>query len=225
VTDQVTKLLLALEDPAQVRRDEFLSWTRALAGRDGVDRVEAEWLVQDAQTAHTSKPTRFFAFASLWLDPSLATSLIGEAPGPVRWFRLRERLAFDRSARPDEARPWAGIKKTTPWAPVDGVDTRTWQARYTNHGHIARAYHATCVRYRQNVVLDGSDPTIAAVSELWWTNVEDLVERFYLSEEARQLLSVDTAGFVDAARAHPTVTMHETIRVGTALTGTGGFLP
>jgi hypothetical protein len=220
----IEKVLIALEDPAPSARDDFDAWTRRLAAIDGIDRAEVEALAEDAQRAHTQKPPRFYAFASLWLPAAAVEEVLATAPGTTQWFRVRERLAFDRSARPDEVRPWAGVKKTTPWTPVDGVDTRIWQGRYTNHGHIAKAYHATCVRYRQNVVLDGSDPALRAVSELWWTNVEDLLERFYLSEEAERLLAVDTSGFVDAARAHPTVTTHETLRTGCTVTGERGFL-
>ena len=125
---------------------------------------------------------------------------------------------------PNEARPWAGVKKTTPWASVDGVDPALWQARYTNHGVLAAVHHATAVRYRQNIVLSSDVPAIAAVSELWWTNVEDLVERFTASREAQRLVGYDTLGFVDATRAHPVVTRHETLRVA-AVTGIGAFLP
>jgi hypothetical protein len=38
---------------------------------------------------------------------------------------------------------------------------------HTNHGEIAKAYHRTCVRYRQNVILEGSDDALDAVSEPW----------------------------------------------------------
>ena len=47
-------------------------------------------------------------------------------------------------------------------------------------------------------------------------NVEDLVERFYVSAEAEELVAVDTSGFVDAHRAHPTGTWHEILHIGDA---------
>ena len=218
------KLLFALEDPAPAARENFIAWAREVAQGSGVGRAEIEELDPDAQSAHTAKRVRFFAFASLWVSPDRVDQLRSGAPARAQWFQVRERLAFDRSARDDEARPWAGIKKTTPWAPVSGVDAAIWQARYTNHGEVAKAHHATCVRYRQNVVIAASVADVGAVSELWWTNTEDLVDRFYRSGEAEQLIAVDASGFVDATRAHPTVTTHETIRIG-AVTGTRGFLP
>ena len=218
------KLVLALDDPGLGARDEFVAWTRSVATGEGVGRAEVEQLADDAQRAHTRKPPRFFAFASLWLAPDRVDELVEAAPGSTQWFRVRERLAFDRSARADAARPWAGIKKTTPWAPMAGVDTRIWQGRYTNHGVLAGTHHATVVRYRQNVVEATSDPELRAISELWWTNTEDLVERFYASGEAEQLVGIDTIGFVDAARAYPTVTTHEVLRIGDARTGNEAFL-
>ncbi len=222
--DTIEKLLLALEDPSPAGRDDLTAWARKTARRDGVDRAEVEEIDEEAQRAHTNKQVRFYAFVSLWLPSEVIGDVLADAPAQIQWFRLRERVAFDRSGRPDEARRWAGIKKTTPWAPVTGVERRIWQARYTNHGLIAKAYHATVVRYRQNVVLDGSDLEFGAVSELWWTNVEDLVERFYLSAEAEQLLAVDTMGFVDAHHALPTVTKQETLRVGCYQVSERGFL-
>jgi hypothetical protein len=221
--DTIEKLLLALEDPSPAAREDFAAWTRKTATRDGVDRAEVEDIDEEAQRAHTNKKLRFYAFASLWLPSGLTGDVVADAPEQTQWFLLRERLAFDRSARRDEARRWAGIKKTTPWGPVPEVDRRIWQIRYTNHGQIAKAYHATVVRYRQNVVLDGSAPEIGAISELWWTNVEDLVERFYASEEAEQLLAVDVAGFVGRP-AYPTVTAHETLRVGSHQISERAFL-
>jgi hypothetical protein len=218
------KLIIALEDPSPTARAGFTEWARAEARAQAIQRAEIETLAPDAHAAHTAKPPRYFGFASFWSTEKSLDGLRRRAPAPSAWFLVQERMAFDRSARPDEARPWAGIKKTTPWSPIDGVDTAIWQARYTNHGEIARAYHATCVRYRQNIVLAANVPEIGAVSELWWTDVEDLVERFYLSRDAERLLAVDTMGFVDTARAHPVVTAHETLRSG-GITPTRGFLP
>ena len=211
--DTGAKLIIALEESSTAASDDFIAWARAIAATDPIRRAEVERLNADLQRAHTKKPVRFSAFASLWLDPDASNDILSALPSGTVWLRVRERLAFDRSARPDEARPWAGVKKTTPWVPVDGVEELIWQGRYTNHGFIAQAHHATCVRYRQNFVLEGSDPAIGAVSELWWTNAEDLVERFYRSREAQHLVHIDTLGFVDAARAFPTVTAHETLRV------------
>ena len=211
--DEPTKLLVALESSAPDARQEFASWARTTATHDAVSRAELEIADEHAQRAHTAKPLRFFAFAALWLAPDAVEAVLQARPAPTAWFRVRDRVAFDRSGRPDEARRWAGIKKTTPWAHVEGVEPTVWQGRYTNHGYVAAAHHATCVRYRQNVVLDGSDPAVHAVSELWFTNVEDLVERFTRSPEAAHLVHIDASGFVDAARAHPTVTTHEILRI------------
>lgn len=219
------KLIVALEDGSDGAVAAFGAWARGAAGGAGVGRAELEQLAADVQAAHTRKPVRYHAFASLWVTPDRLDEVRSAVPAPgTQWFHVRERLAFDRSARPDEARPWAGVKKTTPWAPMAGVEERIWRGRYTNHGETAKAYHATAVRYRQNVVIAGSDPEIGAVSELWWTNAEDLVERFYASAEAEQLVAIDTVGFVDAARAYPTVTTHEVLHVGAALTGTAALL-
>ena len=218
------KLVLALDDPGPAARDEFEAWTRSVGVSEGVGRAEVERLADDVHRAHTARAPRFFAFASLWLVPQRVAEVIDEVPGRVQWFRVRERLAFDRSARADAVQPWAGIKKTTPWAPARGVDARVWQGRYTNHGAVAAVHHATVARYRQNVVDEASDPELRAISELWWTNAEDLVERFYASDAAEQLVGIDAAGFVDASRAHPTVTTHEVLRIGGAVCGDEPFL-
>lgn len=220
----VRKLLLALADGSPAARETFVAWTRATATRDDVVRAEIEVVAPDVHAAHTEKPIRWFAFASLWVEPGSLATVRDARPEGSDWLLVRERLAFDRSARADEARPWAGVKKTTPWAPAAGVDTALWQARYSNHGIITAAHHATVVRYRQNVVVDASVTDVGAVSELWWTNVEDLVERFYASDDARRLVGYDTLGFVDARRAHPVVTTHETLRAG-SVTPTRAFLP
>ncbi len=213
----VQKLLFALVADAAGARVGFVDWARRAATREGVARAEVEVVAPEAHAAHSAKPIRWFAFASLWVDATDVADLRASAPDHTDWFLLRDRLAFDRSARADEARPWGGIKKTTPWASVAGVDRALWQARYTNHGVLTAAYHATAVRYRQNIVLDTSAPGVDAVSELWWTNVEDLVERFYASDEARRLVGYDTVGFVDAARAYPVVTTHEVLRAGAVI--------
>jgi hypothetical protein len=218
------KLVLALDDPAPGARHDLAGWARATAALEGVGRAELEMVDEAAHAAHTRKPPRFHAFVSLWLTPEAQESVRVDLPDRVQWFWVRERLAFDRSARDDEERPWAGIKKTTTWAAADGVERSTWQGRYTNHGALAAVHHATVARYRQNVVLEGSDPSVDAISELWWTNVEDLVERFYRSAEAQQLVAIDTVGFVDASRAHPTVTTHEILRLGGAVTTAAAFL-
>lgn len=221
---EVHKLVVALDDRTDAQRDGFVAWTHEVARSPSIVRAEIETVEPVAHAAHTTKVARWSAFASLWAAPAVIDTLVGDLPSDTTWFRVRERLAFDRSARPDDARPWAGVKKTTPWAPVAGVDAFTWQARYTNHGEVARAHHATCVRYRQNVVLASSDPEIGAISELWWTNVEDLLERFYASPDAQRLVGVDASGFVDATRAHPVVTIHATLRANPVTTARA-FLP
>ena len=223
-SDTYDKVLIALEQSAPSARDEFVEWARKQAIHEAIGRAEVEHLDEETNLAHSNKPLRFYAYAALWVPPEMAHDLVGALPSDTHWFRLRDRLAFDRSARPDEERVWAGVKKTTPWVPMEGVDTALWQGRYCNHGVIAKEYHATCVRYRQNLVLEGSIPKIGAVSELWWTNPEDLVDRFYLSAEAQQLLAFDTRGFIDVNRAYPTVTIQETLRIGPATIGTGGFV-
>jgi hypothetical protein len=215
------KLIVNVQDAPSV--DDLVAWAREVAPCDGVWQAEVEWLDAATHQAHTRKPVRFFAFASLWIDERMVHDVLSSRPPGSGWYRVRERWAFDRSARPYEARRWAGVKKTTFWTAVEGVPTDIWQARYTNHGEIAKAYHRTCARYRQNVIIEGSDATLDAVSELWWTNTEDLVERFYVSEEAQRLLAVDTSGFVDASLAHPTVTQHEVLRVGSTETAGGAW--
>jgi hypothetical protein len=137
------KVLFALEDGSASAIEDFSEWAHGASDSDRVDRAEFECLDEDAHRAHTRKPVRFFAFASFWTEPQRADDLTTTAPRRCQWFRVRERLAFDRSARPDEA---------------------------------------------------------------------------------EQLLAVDTMGFVDAARAHPTVTRHEVLRIGHPRVGTGGFI-
>jgi hypothetical protein len=208
-----TKLVFALTDPALPATDDFAAWARAAGDGEGVLRAEIERLDAEIQGQHTSTPVRFSAFASLWCAPGRSESLIAHAPSTANWYRVHERLAFDRSARPDQPRPWAGVKKTTPWVAVSAVDARIWQGRYANHGQLARSFHATTVRYRQNIVVDTNDDSVDAISELWWTNTEDLLERFVAPGEAAELLAVDVGGFVDSTRASPTVTRHEVLRI------------
>lgn len=219
----ISKLLFALKDSSPAAQAAFVAWARDVSAGERVARAEIESLAPDAHAAHTPKVARWSAFASLWVVGDRA-DLLRSAPDTADWFLVRDRLAFDRSARPDEARPWAGVKKTTLWTPIDGVDKALWQARYTNHGVLTGAYHATAVRYQQNVVIEGTVPGIGAVSELWWTNVDDLIHRFYASPEAQQLIGFDVLGFVDASRAYPVVTTHEVLRVSDVI-GSQAFLP
>ena len=189
--------MIALEAPDGEARHAFDAWAPKIAQEDFVERADVEHLAQDVHRAHTQKEVRFQSYASLWIDEAYHNSVLAAVPRSTSWFRVSERLAFDRSGRPDEVRPWAGIKKTTIWSPVAGVDPSMWQARYTNHGPIASVNHATCVRDRQNVILDGTDVALGAVSELWWT---------------------------DTTRSHPTVTTHETLRTRLINPGQRGFL-
>ena len=207
------KIVVGLTNPAVDAAADFVAWARAVSAADGVVRAELEQLDPEVQALHTAAAPRFFAFASLWCAPGAGDAVVAAAPTTANWYRVEERLGFDRSARPDEQRPWAGVKKTTPWAAVPGVDTRIWQGRYANHGQLALTFHATTVRYRQNVVVATNDDSVDAISELWWTNTEDLVERHVAPGEARALLEIDFGGFCDAARAFPTVTRHEVLRI------------
>jgi hypothetical protein len=207
----VTKAAFVVRDGDGV--SELCDWARRQAERDEMTRAELERVDEGVQRQHTAKPAWFQAMAVFWAPPSSLGELVGSAPKGCLCYRLDERLAFDRSARRDEARPWSGVKKTTFWRAASGVDTATWQGRYTNHGLIAAAYHRTTVRYRQNFVASGPDIPFDAVSELWWTNEEDLIERFVDSEEGERLLSIDFHGFLDPATAYPTVSRHEILRL------------
>lgn len=207
----VAKVALVVRENAAV--PQFCDWARQQAEREGIARAELERVDEAVQNRHTAKPAWFQAMAAFWAPSSCLAELVAAAPGGCLHYQLEDHVAFDRSARRDEARVWSGVKKTTFWRAAAAVDTATWQGRYTNHGLIAAAYHRTTVRYRQNIVTGGSGMPFDGVSELWWTNEEDLIERFIDSEEGERLLSIDFHGFLDPATAQPTVTRHEILRL------------
>jgi hypothetical protein len=209
----MVKLILALEEHGDEAVDAFVAWAHGRGRTGALERAEVEVLDRDVHELHTGKEPRFSAFAMFWCDADAAAAMVDARPAGVEWAEVAERMAYDRSGRPDEARRWSGVKKTTFWAPVADVDPAVWQARYRNHGLIAHEYHRTSARYRQNVVVAASDPAFGAVSELWWTDPEDLVERFYDGPEAEWLVSVDASGFVDVTNAWPVVTRQTVLKV------------
>jgi hypothetical protein len=207
------KVILALEERSDAVVDAFLSWADGHRDTDAVVRAEVEVLDRDVHELHTGKAPRFSAFAMFWCDDDEATRIVDGRPARVEWARVTECIAYDRSGRADEARRWSGVKKTTFWSPVAGLDAEVWQGRYRNHGLVAREHHRTSARYRQNLVVAASDPSFGAVSELWWTDPEDLVERFYDGPEAERLVSLDASGFVDVTNAWPVVTRQTVLKV------------
>ena len=63
------------------------------------------------------------------------------------------------------------------------------------HAPLALQHHVGMCRYVQHVVVDGTDPRVAAIAELHFASPTDLSERFYGSDEGRQAIAADVASF------------------------------
>jgi len=193
----------------------FRSWGGGVA-ETGLES-EAEWLAVEAHRRFTGSREQppFCAFLTVFSPSAFDPARLGSPDGmQVAIFGLSPQPVFDRIGL-EPGRPTPGIKKTTLWSARADLDTATWQARYRGHASLVPRVHASAWRYCQNVIEEapaGFD--FQAVSELWWPTDEDLLERFYASQEARRLVAEDTQGFIDIPSAIQTVTRHERLAPG-----------
>jgi hypothetical protein len=212
------KWLLAV-DPGAPFSDEavqvFQDWSCGVAAT-GLE-AEMEWLAIDAHRRFTGSREQplFCAFLTVFAASGFDPARLGSPDGmQVTIFGLSAQPVFDRiGPEPRGATP--GIKKTTLWRARADLETATWQARYREHASLVPRVHASAWRYCQNVIEEApAGLSFQAVSELWWPTDEDLLERFYASEEARRLVAEDTRGFIDIPSAIQTVTRHERLARG-----------
>ena len=63
------------------------------------------------------------------------------------------------------------------------------------HAPLALQHHVGLCRYVQHVVVDGTDPRVAAIAELHFASLDDLSQRFYDSDEGRRAIAADVASF------------------------------
>ena len=63
------------------------------------------------------------------------------------------------------------------------------------HAPLALQHHVGMCRYVQHVVVDGTDPRVAAIAELHFATPRDLAERFYDSDDGRRAIAADISSF------------------------------
>ena len=195
----------------------FRIWGQEVAKSHPGIEIEIEWLATEAHRRFTNSDAQppFCAFLTAFSEPDFYPLALGSPKGmAVTILGLAPQPVFDR-IRSEPGVPTPGLKKTTLWRARAELDPATWQARYRAHAEHVPSVHASAWRYCQNLIEeipDGSDgPLYHAVSELWWPTEEDLLERFYASEEARRWVAEDTQGFIDIPSAVQTVTRHERV--------------
>ncbi len=188
----------------------FRDWGRGVATA-GLD-IEMEWLAGEAHQRFTGAGEQppFCAFLTVFAEVAFDPATLGSPTGmQVTILGLTPQPVFDR-IRSEPGRVTPGLKKTTLWRARQDLDAASWQARYRAHAELVPSVHASAWRYCQNLIEEATDGhPYQAVSELWWPTEEDLLERFYASDEARHLVAEDTQGFIEISSAVQTVTRHE----------------
>jgi hypothetical protein len=106
-------------------------------------------------------------------------------------------------------RSWAdgemtpGVKQISFVAKPASLSQAGFEARYQHHRGVAAVHHADTWQYTQNVVRHAGtdDPArqYAAISEMWFRSVDDLVHRYYTTPVSRQTVQADTRHFIDPA--------------------------
>ena len=128
---------------------------------------------------------------------------------PQRWFpdaRI-DTYVVEEHVRIDYARDWPdgiespGVRRISFVQAAPGL-SRSEMARHWGEVHwpIARVHHPALWRYVQNVVVEPitpDAPAIDGIAELHFRSIADLRDRFYDSDEGRQIVAEDVRAFLD----------------------------
>jgi uncharacterized protein (TIGR02118 family) len=132
------------------------------------------------------------------LDPAIAALVAGAdgylVEGVVQWERVEG----------SPATTGLGVKQVALVGRLEGLDRAEFRRRYAEgHGPLARIQHPGVWRYTQRFVVDDltpDAPPIDAFAELHFRTVDDFQQRFYLNDEAPNVVADDTAEFLDRSR-------------------------
>jgi hypothetical protein len=143
---------------------------------------------------------------------AIAMAWLTDAPdpaGPQRWFPGASVDAYvvDEHVRVDYERSWPdgvaspGVRRISFVRAASGL-SRDQMARHWGEVHwpIARVHHPALWRYVQNVVvapLTRGAPEVDGIAELHFRTIDDLRDRFYDSDEGRQVVAADVEQFLE----------------------------
>jgi hypothetical protein len=92
--------------------------------------------------------------------------------------------------------------------PPEDVERDEFVKRYREHAQLARVHHPGIRRYVQDLVVSQSGEArwaCAAISELHFAGRDEYRDRFWLSDESRDVIARDTARFSARATAKSVV--------------------
>lgn len=148
-------------------------------------------------------PDDVTAVAMAWLDGP------PDPAAPQRWFPDAHVDAYlvEEHVRVDYNKDWPdgiespGVRRISFVRAAPGL-SRSEMARHWSDVHwpIARVHHPGLWRYVQNVVVEPITPDAPAVdgiAELHFRSIADLRDRFYDSDEGRQIVAEDVRAFLD----------------------------
>jgi uncharacterized protein (TIGR02118 family) len=100
--------------------------------------------------------------------------------------------------------PRAAIKSVSFVFRKEGISVEEFRHHYREHVPVAWEHHLGCSRYVQNDVarVFGDDtPQADGFSELWYTTIDDFVERHWgYGDESVRAVRADTEEFIDFSR-------------------------
>jgi uncharacterized protein (TIGR02118 family) len=134
---------------------------------------------------------------------SLAWTWDATAPvaGDAMAYELEEHEAW---LEREPGTPRAAIKSVSFVFRKEGISVEEFRHHYREHVPVAWEHHLGCSRYVQNDVarVFGDDtPQADGFSELWYTTIDDFVERHWgYGDESVRAVRADTEEFIDFSR-------------------------
>jgi uncharacterized protein (TIGR02118 family) len=160
------------------------------------------------QVLDTLHPDRLAALEARGQKPSgsafdaLAWTWGATAPIPAGAlaYELEEHEAW---LEREPGQPAAAIKSVSFVVRKEGISVEEFRHHYREHVPVAWEHHLGCSRYVQNDVaaVFGDAPPCDGFSELWYTTVDDFVNRHWGHGEASvKAVRADTEEFIDFSR-------------------------
>lgn len=174
----------------------------ALSGLGGLRRLQAQIAALGGGRLAMSREGDLKAVVHLGEDAE-AEALV---PGtfPRCWlYRTDVHVVWDRFADGTAGRPEPAVSRTIVLQRRAELDHAAFVERWTvGHAPLAARHHPGIARYIQRVVLEQLTPDTPAadgISSLAYANEDDRRDRQYDSEEGRDAIQADVAGFLDVA--------------------------
>jgi uncharacterized protein (TIGR02118 family) len=164
------------------------------AARVTIDRLHPQRL--DALARRGQKPSTSAFDTLVWAwDPT------APVPTGAIAYDLEEHEAW---LEREPGAPQAAIKSVSFVFRKEGISVEEFRHHYREHVPVAWEHHLGCSRYVQNDVaaVHGEDtPRADGFSELWYTTVDDFVERHWgYGDESVKAVRADTEEFIDFSR-------------------------